>query len=233
MATLVQLRNRTYSLLREDSTNTHFTDTSVIDGFLNEGVTFAAVFIEYPRDLVSVTSQNNIGSYTNPDDNLMVRTAYFGDSGVSGDIHPLKFVTEETLREIYPSWLDQTSSGQGRPQYFMQLDRHTIHIFPRPDAANAGKKVWINYNYVPTAMVDDSDTPDLPLPYHNLLPLYALYLAYIALQNIMVSRAMYNDFMEKINRLKSAVTKETKEALSFQWGTSEGLDGSFSREIEF
>lgn len=218
MATLTQLRAKTYALLREDSTNTHFSDTTVIDGFLNEGLEFAAVFIEYPRTLVSVVSQVNVGSYSNPTNNLIVRTAYFGNSAVSGDIKPLKFVTEETLREIYPSWLDQTSAGQGRPQYIMQLKRDTLHIFPRPDTTNAGKSIWLNYNYVPTAMSADSDTPDLPTPYHNLLPIYALHLAYIALQNLPVSEKMYTDFMEKVNRIKNAVTVESSENLGFSWG---------------
>lgn len=224
--TLGQLRSKVYSLLREDSTNTHFTDSD-INGFLNEGSEFSAVFIEYPRNLVSVQVQNNVGSYANPADNLIVRTAYFGDSSISGDIRPVKIVSEETLREQYPSWLDNTASGTAdRPEYLIQLDRKTVHAFPRPNAVGAasGKKLWLNYNYVPAAMVNDSDVPDLPTPYHNLLPLYALHLAYIALQNVPLAKEMYVEFMEKVQRIKSAVTKETKEGLSFSWGTDIDVD---------
>ena len=230
--TLVQLRNKVLALLREDSTNTHFSDTTVIDGFLNEGMEFAAVFIEYPRVLDSVVTQLNIGSYANPSDNLLIRTAYFGDPNTAGDMRPVKFVTEETLKEIYPSWLDNTVSSQSdRPEFIIQLDRKTLAIFPRPNAVGAGKRLWINYNYVPVPMAADSDVPDIPVPYHNLLPIYALHLAYIALQNVPISEAMYKDFMEKVMRLKSAVTKESKENLSFSWGTDEGLYGGFSPGI--
>lgn len=219
MATLGQLRTKTYSLLREDTTNSHFTDIQ-INAFLNEGMEFSAVFIEYPRDLVSVTAESGVGSYANPSDNLIVRTAYFGDNSISGDIRPLKIVTEETLKEIYPSWLDSTSTGTAdRPQYLIQLDRRTLFIFPRPNAG--GKKLWMNYNYVPATMSNDSDVPDLPVPYHNLLPIYALHLCYIALQNVQISNAMYTEFMEKVNRIKAAVTKEAKELEGFAWGYSD------------
>lgn len=234
--TLGQLRQTVYSLLREDNPlvvtsnpNTHFFDSSVIDGFLNEGCEFAAVFIEFPRDLVSVTTQNNVGSYANAVDNLVLRTAYFGDPSLAGDIRPLKIVSEETLREYYPSWLDQTVSGtSSRPQYLIQKDRFTVHIFPRPNVD--GKLLILNYNYNPAPMLSDGDVPDLPIPYHDLLPLYALHLAYYALQNPALSAQFYKDFMEKVTRLKSAVTKESKEQLSMSWGTDDdmnsGLGGS-------
>lgn len=231
--TLGQLRQTVYAMLREDNPisvptnpNTHFLDPTVIDGFVNEGVEFAAVFIEYPRDLISVPTQNNVGSYANAVDNLVLRTAYFGDPTLSGDIKPVKIVSEETLREYYPSWLDQTVAGTAsRPQYLIQKDRSTVHIFPRPNVD--GKLLILNYNYNPSPMVNDSDVPDLPIPYHDLLPLYALHLAYYALQNVPLSAQFYKDFMEKVMRLKSAVTKESKEQLSMSWGTDEDVNVGF------
>ena len=223
--TLGQLRQTVYTLLNEDNPsvvttnpNTHFRDPSIINGFLNEGCEFSAVFIEYPRDLVSVTTTSNVGSYANPVDNLLLRTAYFGDTTIPGDVKPIKIVSEETLKEYYPSWLDQSTAGTAsRPTYLIQLDRNTVHIFPRPNVS--GKSLILNYNYNPTPMVNDSDIPDLPIAYHDLIPLYALHLAYYALQNRELSAQFYKDFMEKVTRLKSAVTKESKENLSFQWGT--------------
>lgn len=223
MATLSQLRVRTQGLIREDPGNTRFTD-SVLNGYINEGMEFLAVFIEYPRVLDSVVTQLNIGSYANPSDNLLIRTAYFGDPNTSGDIKPVKFVTEETLKEMYPSWLDNTVASQAdRPQYLIQLDRKTLTIFPRPNAVAAGKKLWINYNYVPAPLVNDSDVPDIPVPYHSLVPLYASHLAYIGLQQVNTAEALFKDFMGKVQQLKSAVTKESNENLGFSW-SSEGLN---------
>lgn len=236
MKTLSQLRSTVYALLREDNPqivsggNTHFADSSVIDGFLNEGAEFAGVFIEYPRSLVSVQTINNVGSYANPSDNLLLRTAYFGDNSISADIRPITIISEETLKTIYPSWLDNTSNATAdSPQYLIQLDRKTIHIFPRPNAVGSasGKKIWLNYNYNPTAMVNDNDTPDLPAAYQDLLPLYALHLCYYALQVPALSAQFYKDFMEKVQRIKSAVTKETKEGLGFSWGTNENLNDNY------
>lgn len=226
MANLGQLRQRVYNLLREDTT-AHFQDQTVINGYVNEAMEFAAVFIEYPRDLVSVVTELNVGSYSNPTDNLLIRTVYFGDPNTAGDIRPVKFVTEETLREIYPSWLDNTSDSQAdRPQYAIQLDRNTVNIFPRPNSVAAGKKLWLNYNYVPAALVNDSDIPDLPLPYHTLLPIYAVHLCYIALQQVNTAETLFKDFMGKVQQLKSAVSKESKENLSFSWGSDVNVDVS-------
>lgn len=234
--TLGQLRQSVYSMLREDNPasvttpNTNFPQSSVIDGFLNEGCEFAAVFIEYPRNLVTVTTQNNVGSYANPVDNLVLRTAYFGDTSLPGDVRPLKVIAEETLKTIYPSWLDQSVNGTAsRPEFLIQLDRLTVHIFPRPNVS--GKSLILNYNYNPSPMVNDSDIPDLPIPYHDLITLYALHLAYYSLQKPELSVQFYKDFMEKVQKLKSAVTKETKEGLSFQWGYSDDVDDWDGRVI--
>lgn len=232
--TLGQLKSKVYNHLREDNPddvvtnpNTHFTDASIITGYLNEAAEFAAVFIEYQRTLVNVQTQSNVGSYPNPVDNLFVRTVYFGDSSIPGDIRPLETTIEETLKTKYPSWLDNTSTGTAdRPQYWMQLDRLTIHIFPRPNAIGSasGKKIWLNYNYNPAAMSNNSDIPDLPLPYHNLLPLYALHLCYIDLEKPPLADEMYKLFMDKVMKLKSAVTIEAKENLGFSWGADIDVD---------
>lgn len=235
--TLGQLRQTVYGLIREDNPvvvtsnpNTHFPDSTVIDGFLNDGGEFLAVFIEYPRDIVSVVTQNNVGSYANPVDNLVLRTAYFGDTTLPGDVRPLKIVSEETLREYYPSWLDQSVAGTAsRPVYLIQKDRNTVHIFPRPNAS--GKLLILNYNYNPAPMVADGDKPDLPIPYHDLIPLYALHLVYYSLEKPELSAQFYKDFMEKVTRLKSAVTKESKEQLSMTWGTDDDVNTGFGSGI--
>ena len=238
--TLSQLRQIVYNKLQEDNPattanpNTHFTSSSVIDGYLNEAVEFAAVFIEYNRDLVSVAIQDGVGSYPNPVDNLMLRTAYFGNRGDSGgvtnDIRPITITNEETLKTYFPSWLDQTSGSKSdRPTYLIQLDRKTIYIYPRPNAVSVanGSKLWLNYGYVPAAMSADSDVPDLATPYHNLLPLYALHLAYIDLKNVVLSKEMEKMFMDKLKLIQSEVTKESKDALGFQWSGDIDVGGGW------
>lgn len=223
---LGQLRTKVYQLIDEvEGGNTHFPDSSVIGGYLNEAAEFAAVFIEYPRDLVSVQTEEGKPSYSNPKDNLLLRTAYFGDRSIAGDVRPLKIVSEETLNTIYPSWLDQNVQARSdRPEYLMQLDRVTITVVPTPNARGgaSGKKIHLNYNYVPAAMSQNADVPDVPVPYHNLLPLYATHLCYLGrLNNEKTAATFVKSFMDKVNLLKSAVTKETKENLGFSWGYSD------------
>lgn len=224
-----QLTTRVYNLINEaEGGDTHFPDATVIHGYLNEAAEFAAVFIEYPRDLVSVQVEAGKGSYANPEDNLLLRTAYFGDSSIKADIKPLKIVSEETLASIYPSWLDaHADSRADRPEYLIQLDRQTIHVFPIPNAVGgaSGKKIWLNYNYVPAAMTSDNNTPDVPVPYHNLLPLYAAHLCYLGrLNNKDMALNLYDNFMKKVNLLKSAVTKESKELQGFSFACYGDVD---------
>jgi hypothetical protein len=227
--TLSQLTTSTYNLIGEtEGGDTHFPDNTVIHGFLNEGAEFLAVFIEYPRDIVSVQVEAGKGEYSNPEDNLLIRTAYFGDetSNGSNKIAPIKVVSEETLASIYPNWLSQHSADRAdRPEYLIQKDRLTIHVYPVPNATGAagGNKLFLNYNYVPAVMTAGGNTPDLPIPYHNLLPLYAAHLAYLSdkLNDKEKSANFYASFWEKVTRLKSAVTKESKELQGFSWGYSD------------
>lgn len=222
------LRQKVYTLLREDNPkvvvtnpNTHFTDYTVIDGFLNEALEYSAVFIEYPRKLYTVAVTAGQADYTNPTDNLLIRTAYFGNSTTVGDLRRVQIVTEETLREFYPGWMENTLASRGDyPQFLIQKTRSTMTIFPTPNAVavTAGRSLILNYEYIPVPMSADSDIPDLPTPYHNLLPFYALHLAYISLGNVPLAAEMYKEFMEKVNRIKSAVTKESKDNLGFSWG---------------
>lgn len=220
MSTLQQIRDQILNKLRQTSSAGFFTDQTVLNGYINEAVEWTAVFIEYQRDLVFVQAEVDKSDYTLPSDALFIRTAYFGSSSIPGDIKPLSIVLEETLRDLFPSWMDSTPTSQGRPGWLIIPNRTAVTIFPRPNAENAaaGKYLWLNYNYVPSPMSSNAQVPDLPLPYHNLVQYYALHLCYITLQNPAMSGEMLKQFAEKIRLTKQQVTKETKEGMAFQWG---------------
>jgi len=215
MSTLQQLRANFYDLIRE-AENDHFTAAQA-NGLLNQGKDFLAVLSNSSTDRIDVTTEQSKGAYTLPSDTLLINNAYFGDVTVSGDIGPLKIITEKVLTNLFPSWQDETTDADGEPSYLLKLDRQTIYVHPRPDADNAGKKIILNYGYLPANMSSDSDSPDIPPVFHNLIPFYAAYLAYLSLSNTEVARQMYRDFINQYNTLKDVVDREADDIFRWKW----------------
>lgn len=230
MATVQQIQLQSLDLLRETDGDSHFTNTQFLS-WINQAVRLIAPIIEHPRDIVSVQADSTADGYTLPSDLIVLRTVYFGDRSISNDVRPLVFVTEETLKELYPGWLEQTIVSRGRPRYAMFLDKRTLFVYPRPDADNAvaNKSVIIDYIYSPAVLSSNAQEPDLPIPYHDILKFYICSLCYLNLGNPAMAKAMMEKFMEEHKLLESVSTKESKEGLAFQWGYDEDVNDNFSR----
>lgn len=233
MATLQQIRNQVLLLLNE-KLDDHFTAND-IDSFINQGIEFSSTILEHPRTFVEIQAERGIGSYTLQTNVLMIRTAYFGDKNKQRDIINLQIMSEETLKELKRSWLDETDTNQGRPRRLILLDKRTIFIDPPPDEDRSldGQKIIMNVIFNPGPLTSDAQIPIIPVPYHNLLQFYAAHLAYLRLQNQGMSTIMLNDFNNKIALLKPTVEKETQGGRRFQWGFDDGVndDDVFSEII--
>lgn len=208
-----------------DAANSRISDTE-LNEYIDQAVNYSGIQIEYPRDQVQVQVENNVRAYTLLTDNVIIRLAYFGDVNTKNDIAPLQIISEETLRELYPSWLDDTTVNNNRPQYLIVLDRNTVAIHPKPNVAQSaiGKMLILEYIYNPASLATDASIPDLPVPFHNLLHFYAAHLAYIRLNNSDLSLKLFAIYQAKIKELKSSVTKETTEGMFFQFGYDPGYD---------
>lgn len=221
-----QLRTQLRVLIDQpDPANSKFTDAQ-LNEYIDEAVNYTAVQIEYPRDFVEVQAESNVGAYTLLTDTLIIRTAYFGNKSSGNDVRPLTVISEETLKEMYPSWLDESGNNNSRPQFLILLDRRTIFVYPKPDVTNSatGKKIILDYIFNPASLSSESDIPDLPLPYHSVLQFYAGHLAHLRLNNADMSIKLLGMYDKKIKELKSSVVKETSEGMSFQFGWDPGLD---------
>lgn len=219
MATRSVIRGQVYTLLRETSGDSHFTDTEIND-FIDQTQTFIANLIEYPRKETSTQVSEGNGSITLPSDNLHVIHAYFGDSAKVDDLTPLTLVNEDTIKLIYPAWKDQTSSSKGRPAYFFQIDKTTGYLFPRAsaDESATGKKYYLIYVYNPAAISGDSSSPDLPTSYHDIMKFYVLHLCYLNLGKSDLALAMLSNFLKHHELVKFQATVEIAGAFKFQWG---------------
>lgn len=226
MSTLQQIRDQLRALISEtDSSNTHFTDAA-LNELINQGVRYTATLLEWPRDMVEVQAEEGVGAYTLLSDTMFIRTAYFGDNSKIGDILPLEVISEETLKEFNRSWLEETTTNRGRPRRLIVLDKNTIYIDPPPNADESvdGKKIILNYVFIPATLTTDGQQPDLPVVAQDLVSFYAAHLAYFPLNQPDVAAAMLNSYDGKLNAIKHVLNKETKEGLAWQWGAEDGVN---------
>lgn len=202
-----------------DENNTDFTNDE-LNGFANEGQRFLGALVKKPIDHVEIQVQRAVPAYTLPTDAILLNTAYFGDVSSQGDVRPLSIITEEALKEVRPSWMDEHSSSQDRPSRIVLIDRTTVLINPTPNAAESasGKKLHIGYVYQPSNMANDSDSPDLPIVYHDLIADYIQYMAYLSkLNKPELATALFEQMSAKAKKLEPLIVKEAT-SFGFSWG---------------
>ena len=222
MSNLGQIRNLTrVKISQTDETNTDFTNAD-LNGFINEGQRFLGAIVKKPIDHVEIQVQQDYPAYTLPNDAILLNTVYFGDTTISGDVKPLQILTEEALKEINPSWMDENTTSQARPLRIVLLDRTTVLINPRPNSAESvsGKKLRIGYVYQPANMANDSDNPDLPIVYHDLIAEYAhVQCLFSKLKQPDVATALLGTMIDKAKKLEPLIVKEAND-FGFSWGGS-------------
>ena len=226
MSTLQQIRDQIRVLIDETATNSHFTNSELND-FVNQSINFSATQLEHPRDFTEIQVEEGKSAYSLPDDFILLRTAYFGDKTDERDIRPIPIMSEETLSAINKSWLDESSSARGRPTRLIMLDKNTVLLHPTPDATEsaAGKLLIIDYIFSPGNLSSDSQEPNLPVPYHNLLQFYAASLCYLGrLQNPTQAATLRKKFDDETRLIQITVEKETKGGQNWQWGFTDGLE---------
>ncbi len=233
---LTQSRNE---ISQPDSTNSDYTDTE-INNLIDESIRFIATLVDWPREFKEITPIDGTADYdvtatSLTTNTIKIRTAYFGDSSINGDLGPIEVTTEEKLRAYDPNWLDRTTGSKGRPRFLIQKTKTSITIHPRPNSTEAanGKKIVLNRVYVPAPLSGDSSTPDLPEPYHDLIKFYVAYICYSGkLKNPALATKKLGNMTDQVKILQPIVDKETEEgADSFGFLSSEGLNENIDTGI--
>lgn len=218
--TLQQLRSRTLDFLRETASDSHFT-TDQLNGYLNDAQEYVALVTSPPEDLVTVAVETNKGSYLLPSDNILITSAFYGDSTISNNVRPLTIISKINAKHMFPSWLDETTQTTGEPTHLWYLDNSSIFVYPRPNSEQTGKRILMYYGFSPTLMTADGDVPSVRNNYHSLLPKYACRMAYYALSNPVMAKEMMNAFLQDLSQIKSTVEKEAEENFAFKWSVRE------------
>lgn len=233
MATLSQIRDlvRVY-ISQSDPANSDFTNPD-LTGFINEGLRFLAALVKKPIDRIEVQLEVGKPAYTLPSDTIILLTAYYGDLSIAGDVTPLSIITEEALRAIAPSWLDESSSSRGEPAYAVLIDRRTVLIYPTPDTASGagGKKLHVGYVYQPPNLVADGDEPDLPIVYHDLVSKYAAHLCFMTkLKEPDRAVQLLEEVMTLAKKHEELIVKDAV-TFGFTWGRDIDPDDEWTNRV--
>lgn len=124
--------------------------------------------------VVTSPSQAGVGSYSLPLDLLIMHSMSFQDAGVLS-YTKLKAFSLNQFNEYVDGW-DGSTYSPGTPSIYTIFAGNII-VFPIPlvGAANAFK---LYYTRAPTDVVNVTDTPDLPLLYHDVIVKYCMQQAY-------------------------------------------------------
>lgn len=146
-------------------------------------------FYEKTVETLTVSSQ---ADYVLPSDFFILHRLEIVASG-SG--------TNESRQPIYPITINQqdfVSISLGSPtNYYLKKDRFTLS--PTPDTAN--KTLRLYYSYLVADMTGDSDEPDAPEQYHELVAIYACEDGFIkddrTMNNLMVKKEKYEALIKQ------------------------------------
>lgn len=229
------IRSTAFGLISQVEGSGDFS-TAEMNSYADEGVRFLSTLVKWPRDKVEVQVELNTPAYTLPSDFVLLMSAYFGDVSIGGDVQPLEIMTEESLTSLNRSWLDESSQNTGVPRRIILLDRQTVVIDPKPDAASSasGKKLILTYVYSPASMANDSDEPDMPVSFHDLIPMYVQYKCYLGrLNKPELASALLKNIVDQSKLLEPVVTKEFTP-LAMTWGArADSLDHDEDTGINF
>ncbi len=114
-------------------------------------------------------------TYSLPTDLLVLRSIQFKGSGEQS-FYSLEYLSRQEFDEYIDGW-NGTAYSRSTPTVYT-VESGQIVLFPTP-VANGTSNIKIYYSRMPTDVALDSDTPSLPLLYHNALVWYCLQQAYV------------------------------------------------------
>jgi hypothetical protein len=230
MANLLQLRNLFLSKIAQNSNLGQVDFTSdEMNSMANEATRFTAVRTEFPRDHVSVTLETGKSTYALPSDSLNILLAYLSDSS-NTNYKPLRIFQEKEIVQTRVNWMDETETGE--PDTIVLLDRYNIFASPVPDSATNGKKLILTYNYYPATMTADAEEPELPLAFHDLIPIYMAHTAYSGkLLNPAQAKNLLDEYETKFKILCTPAVRE-KDQMNWFWTNNASIDEEMN-EIRF
>lgn len=157
-----------------DESGVQLTDEDLIR-YINDGCRQLILFNEELLQTLGTTSAvAGQQAYPLPVDLLVLKSVTYQTPGDS-TFYKLSGLDFAKFQEQIDGW-DGTAYGTSTPVTFMRYGDN-LHLFPIPDVAGTNN-IKIYYNRKPTDVDDVTDTPDIPVLYHEVLVKYCLSQAY-------------------------------------------------------
>ena len=167
------------------------TDIAINQSFVHDGVTFSGA-----------VAPSNVG----------IREV----AAMKTDNHVMEFIGYDTADIIYP--LD--SNSVGRPWYWSMwssgssasaaISNQVIRLYPTPGEVVTisvrGYRNPVDFGGVTPvyrAAIADANTPDLPVPFDNVLSLYAVYRSYQQQEDAMMANQYFSLFQGELDNLRA------------------------------
>jgi hypothetical protein len=207
MGTRVSLCTTVRRYINEpDSANSNFTDAEIYD-YLNQAIRYLGTEMEWPLQTAEATSVADQAVYTLPEDFISLSDVYF-------DNRNLTVLDRTDLPSVRNDWQNAEATT---PAYAYKSDNAKIGLYPKPDTANAGKIIQIQYIKVPPDLSDDITAPDLHVVFQDCLPFYATFLCEHRMGNS--KRADYNLALYESHKKKlmSKIQRFSDDSLRLRW----------------
>lgn len=173
--------------------------TDDITRFINDGV--RTIVSRNEGLLQAIATQNSVagqGDYVVPADLLILRKCLWKDTGDTAYLN-IQFMSFNQFNELIDGW-DGTSYPKSAPVAYT-FWQDTIKVFPFP-AVSTSAALKIYYNRKPVDVVLASDTPDIPVIYHETLVKYVMTQAYEMDEDVDSTTMKQRDFDNSLNFLR-------------------------------
>lgn len=175
-------------------------DSTEIKNYLND--TIRDVFNEYRLPLMQTSQNYTLNTSSSDITNGSGLPSNFVQAikltvTTSGQEKDVTWIDYKELIERYADPDDTTLNPAAAPSYVYKFGT-TIKVFPKPDSAYT---VTLYYIKEPTALANDSDVPEIPSEFEELLVVGAAYRCLQVKDNYDQAGILENKYMELLDKL--------------------------------
>lgn len=130
--------------------------------------------------------------------------------------------TSQLLVPLETKQFDSIPASTGRP-YFYTVFGSNLTLYPTPDAVYP---LTLRYWRLPVDMVAESDTPEIPVQYHELLIAYAMRQAFLRENDLQMAGQWEVQWEKGILKMRGEVQHDTFDGpkqVEGTWGDSQGV----------
>lgn len=212
--TFLELSKNLLRRLNEDVDDPQFWSANDIKDFINEAYVIIASRLSLLSTSTTLSLKANQWLYDLADDCYSVLRVYYTPTSKL-----LKPMTFETLIRHDMDWIQVSSSS---PIIYVPITSKKIFIYPCLDA-DSTDCITYHYSKIPPKMTSNSEIPDIPVHYHDVLIDYAISIAILRERtptSKQRARDSLTEYKDKFGMLDSKMNNRSNRVKQVRrWGT--------------